>query len=48
MNFFLCDNSYYVEGLNYILLSVSLNNLGCKVEFEKKITNIYDTNKKIF
>ena len=29
-----CDNAYYVEGLNYILLSVSqLNNLGCKVEF---------------
>ena len=30
----LCDNAYYVEGLNYNLLSVSqLNNLGCKVEF---------------
>ena len=32
-----CDNAYYVEGLNYNLLSVSqLNNLGCKVEFENK------------
>ena len=30
-----CDNAYYVEGLNYNLLSVSqLNNLGWKVEFE--------------
>ena len=29
-----CENAYYVEGLNYNLLSVSqLNNLGCKVEF---------------
>ena len=33
----LCGNAYYVEGLNYNLLSVSqLNNLGCKVEFENK------------
>ena len=31
----LFDNTYYVEGLNYNLLSVSqLNSLGCKVEFE--------------
>ncbi|MFA1255992.1 hypothetical protein, partial [Klebsiella pneumoniae] len=27
-----CDNAYYVEGLNYNLLSVSqLGNIGCKV-----------------
>ena len=33
-----CDNAYYVEGLNYNLLSVSqLNKLGCKVEFETKL-----------
>ena len=37
----LCDNAYYVEGLNYNLLSVSqLNNLGCKVEFENKVAKI--------
>ena len=40
-----CNNAYYAEGLNYNLLSVlQLNNLGCKVEFENKITKIYDTN----
>ena len=44
----MCDNAYYVEGLNYNLLSVSqLNNLGCIVEFENKIENIYDTNGKL-
>ncbi|WP_425279447.1 hypothetical protein [Enterobacter hormaechei] len=44
----LCDNAYYVEGLNYNLLSVSqLNNLGCKVEFENKIAKIYDTDGKL-
>ena len=44
----LCENSYYVEGLNYNLLSVSqLNNLGCKVDFENKIGNIYDTARKL-
>ena len=44
----LCDNAYYVEGLNYNLLSVSqLNKLGCKVEFENKVAKIYDTNEKI-
>ena len=33
----LCDNAYFVEGINYNLLSVSqLNNSGYKVEFEKK------------
>ena len=37
----LCDDAFYVELLNYNLLSVSqLNNLGCKVEFEKKIAKI--------
>ena len=43
----LYDNAYYVEGLNYNLLSVSqLNNLGCKFEFENKISKIYDTHRK--
>ena len=43
-----CDNSYYVEGLNYNLLSVSrLNNLRCKVEFENKVAKIYDTNGRL-
>ena len=42
-----CDNAYYVEGLNYNLLSVSqLNNLGCKVEFENKFSKIYDIDGK--
>ena len=40
-----CDNAYYVEGLNFNLLSVSqLKNLGCKVELENKSAKIYDTN----
>ena len=40
-----CDNAYYVEGLNYNLLSVpQLGNVGCKVEFGNKTTKIYDTN----
>ena len=44
----LCDNAYYVEGLNYNLLSVSqLNNLGCKVESGNKISKIYVTNGKL-
>ena len=44
----LCDNAYYVEGLNYNLLSVSqLNNPRCKVEFENKIGKIYNTDGKI-
>ena len=35
------ENAYYVEELNYNLLSVSQqNNLGCKVEFENKIANV--------
>ena len=39
------DNVYYVEGLNYNLLSVSqLGNIGFKVEFGNKTTKIYDTN----
>ena len=41
----MCDNGYYVEGLNYNLLSVSqLSNIGCKVEFGNKTAKIYDTN----
>ncbi len=44
----LCDNSYYDEGLNYNLLSLSqLNNLHCKVEFENKIAKIYNTDAKL-
>ena len=44
----MCDNAYYVEGLNYNLLSVSqLNSLGCKVEFENKIAKIYDIDGKL-
>ena len=40
----LCDNAYYVEGLNYNLLSVSqLNISGCKV----RIAKIYDTDGKL-
>ena len=44
----MCDNAYYVEGLNYNMLCVSeLNNIGCKVEFEIKIAKIYETNRKL-
>ena len=40
-----CHDAYYVEGLNYNLLSVSqLSNIGCKVEFGNKTTKIFDTN----
>ena len=40
----MCDNAYYVEALNYNLLTVSqLNSSGYKVEFENKIEKIYDT-----
>ena len=43
-----CDNAYYVEGLNYNLLSVwQLRNVGCKVEFGNKVAKIYDTNGKL-
>ena len=39
----MCDNAYYVEGLNYNLLSVSQqNNSGCKLVFENRISKIYD------
>ena len=39
---------YYVEGLNYNLLSVSqLSNLGCKVDFKNKIDKIYDIDGKL-
>ena len=44
----LCDNAYYVDGIKYNFFSVSqLNNLGCKVEFENKISMIYDTDGKL-
>ena len=44
----LCVNVYYVEGINYNLLSVSqLNSLGCKLEFENKKAKIYDTKGKL-
>ena len=44
----LFENAYYVEGLNYNLLSVSqLNKLGCKVEFENKTAKIYDASGKL-
>ena len=40
-----CDDAYYVEGLNYNLLSVSqLSNIGCKVEFGNKTAKIFDIN----
>ena len=43
-----CDNAYYVEGLNYNLLSVSqLGNIGCKVGFGNKTAKIYDTDGKL-
>ena len=44
----MCENFYYVEGLNYKFLSVSqLNNSTCKVEFENKIAKIYDSDEKL-
>ena len=43
-----CDNTYYVEGLNYNLLSVSqLNRLGCKFEFNQRKDFIYNEEGKI-
>ena len=37
-----CENTYFVEGLNYNLLSVAqLNRLGCKVKFNQKKALIY-------
>ena len=43
-----CDNAYYVEGLNYNMLSVSqLGNIGCKVEFENRTAKIYDIDGKL-
>ena len=43
----MCDNAYYIEGLNYNLFSVSkLISSSCKVEFENKKAKIYDTNGK--
>ena len=44
----MCENAYYVEGLNYNLLSVSqLNSSGCKVEFDNMKAKIYETNGKL-
>ena len=40
----LCDNVYHVERPNYNLLSVpQLGNIGCKAEFENRISKIYDS-----
>lgn len=37
----MCDNSYFVEGINYNLLSVpQLNSSSWKVEYENKIEKI--------
>lgn len=45
----ICDNSYYIEGLNYNFLSVTqLNSVGFKVEFENRKTKIYDANGDLF
>ena len=39
-----CENTYFVEGLNYNLLSVvQLNRLGYKVEFNQKKALIYNS-----
>lgn len=44
----ICDNAYYIEGLNYNFLSVSqLNNSGCKVEFNQKIEVIDDASGEL-
>ena len=44
----MCENSYYVEGINYNLLSVlELNSFVCKVEFENKTAKIYGTDGKL-
>lgn len=44
----LCDNVYYVEGLNYNLVNASqLNSSGCKIEFENKFAKIYDIDGKL-
>ena len=47
-NKILCDNAYYVRGLNYNLLIVTqMNNLGCMIDFENKVAMIYDTNGEL-
>ena len=39
-----CENTYFVEGLNYNFLSVAqLNKLGYKVEFNQKKSLIYNS-----
>ena len=43
-----CANTYYVEGLNYNLLSaLELNSLGCKFEFHHKKEEIYDADGEL-
>jgi len=43
-----CDNVYWVEGLNYNLLSVSqLRKLGYRVKFHNRKAKIYDGDGKI-
>ena len=42
----MCNNAYYVEGLNYNLLSVSqLNISSFKIEFDNMKEKIYDNGK---
>ena len=44
----ICDNPYYVEGMNYNFLSVSqMNSVGYKVGFENRKAKIYDANGKL-
>lgn len=44
----ICENAYYVEGLNYNFLSVSqLNSTVCKVEFGNRKVKIYDANGEL-
>ena len=42
-NKIICDNTKFLEGLNYNLLSVAqLNRSGCKVEFIQRMALIYN------
>ena len=43
-----CDNTYFVEGINYNFLSVAqLNRLGYKVEFNQKKDLFYNSKGKL-
>ena len=43
-----CENTYYVEGLNYNLLNVAqLKRSSCKVEFNQRKALIYNEEDKI-